>query len=242
MREAGGGRAGRLSRGLVRKAASLAPLAVLFGLGLLLISTSVVQQDDACPVPRGAAIVLDPGHGGEDPGALNAGLVEAELTLAIARRTADLLRGNGLSVALTRDDMESTLGNSERGRIANACDASVFVSIHLNSFDDPSVNYVKTFWAIEEKDLAFAQVMQSAQAAALQPGTNLSDGGMDVFESGALLTAGMPSALTESVFLSNPEEARRLADPAGARLEQIARAIASGIVMWLDIASIVRDL
>jgi N-acetylmuramoyl-L-alanine amidase len=233
--DAGGAVTGRWGKRLGTKGASVVLLMSIFGLSMVAISASLVREDHPCPIPGGAIVVLDPGHGGEDAGALNAGLVEAELTLGIARRTAELLRAEGLSVALTRDDMETTLGNSERGHIANSCDAWVFVSIHLNSFGDPGVNYVKTFWAIAEKDLAFSQTMQAAQAAALRPGTNLSDAGVDEFESGALLTADMPAALTESVFLSNTEEAQRLANPSGERLEQIARSLASGIRNWLGI-------
>jgi N-acetylmuramoyl-L-alanine amidase len=218
------------------KIGSLILVAAILGIGLIIAASSLVRVADPCPIARSATVVLDPGHGGEDTGALNGRLVEAELTLDIARQTASLLRQRGLSVALTRDDMETTLGNSERGRIANACEASVFVSIHLNSFDDPDVNYVKTFWATEEKDVVFAQTMQLAQAAALRPGTDLGDSGVEFFESGALLTAEMPGALTESVFLSNTDEAARLADPSEQRLDEIATSLANGILRWFGLA------
>lgn len=211
-------------------------IAVVFGLGLVFVASSLVQEDDRCPVAHGAAVVLDPGHGGEDTGALNGGLVEAELTLDIARRAAVQLRQRGLSVALTRDDMETTLGNSDRGGIANSCGARVFVSVHLNSFDDSDVNYVKTFWGLAEKDLAFAEAMQSAQTAELRAGTAMGDSGVEAFESGALLTAAMPSALTESVFLSSTEEAARLNDPNATRLDQIATSLARGILAWLELS------
>lgn len=214
------------------KIASVVLIAGILGAGIVIAASALVQVDDPCPIPRGATVVLDPGHGGEDAGAINGALVEAELTLDIARRTASLLRQRGLSVALTRENMETTLGNSERGRIANSCEASAFVSIHLNSVGDPSVNYVKTLWGIEEKDLAFAQTMQVDQAASLRSGTDLGDSGVEFFESGALLTATMPAALTESVFLSNTDEAARLADPDAHRLDEIAGSLAAGILRW----------
>ena len=108
--------------------------------------------------------MLDPGHGGDDPGAINdaAGLVERELVLDIARRTKALLEEAGYSAALTRNDNATGYANTPRGVIANACHAFVYVSIHLNSFDEPEPNYAKTFWGIEEKDAAFASVMQAA--------------------------------------------------------------------------------
>jgi hypothetical protein len=117
--------------------------------------------------------------------------------------------------------------------IANACHAVVYVSIHLNSFGEPEPNYAKTFWGIEEKDAAFASVMQAALVTRLQPGTDLGDSGLEVLENGGLLTARMPAVLVEPVFLSNPEEAARLADPAGERREAIAAAVVDGVDAWL---------
>lgn len=215
------------------KIGSLILVPAILGTGLIIAASSLVRVADPCPIARGATVVLDdPGHGGEDTGAINGRLVEAELTLDIAPRTASVLRQRGLSVALTRDDMETSLGNSDRGRIANACDASAFVSIHLNSFGDPSVNYVKTLFGLDEKDLAFAETMQSAQTATLREPRGIGDSGVESFESGALLTAQMPAALTESVFLSNTDEVARLADRNQTRINQIARSLADGILRW----------
>jgi len=185
-----------------------------------------------CP-GRQAAVVLDPGHGGADSGAVNdaAGLVERDLVLPIARRAAALLRAGGYGVVLTRDDDATTLGNSERGRMANACGALVYVSIHLNSVDDPAPNYVKTLWGIEAKDRAFAEVMQAALVSTLAPGSDLTDSGVEQFENGGLLRARMAAVLVEPLFLSHPEEATRLAT--GGRGEQIALAVTRGVEAWL---------
>jgi N-acetylmuramoyl-L-alanine amidase len=183
----------------------------------------------------GARVMLDPGHGGDDPGAINdaAGLVERELVLDIARRTAARLEEAGYSVALTRDDNATGYANTPRGVMANLCHSFAYVSIHLNSFGEPEPNYAKTFWGIEEKDAAFASVMQAGLVSRLQPGTDLGDSGLEVLENGGLLTARMPAVLVEPVFLSNPEEAARLADPAGERREAIAAAVSDGVDAWL---------
>jgi len=207
----------------------LAGTAVGGGLVSLLPTTGL-----ACPAPA-ARIVLDPGHGGEDPGAVNApaALVERELVLAIAQRTARLLEEAGYSVALTRPDAAIGYANTPRGTIANLCHAMAYVSIHLNSFGEPDPNYAKTFWGIAEKDAGFATVMQAALVARLQPGTDLGDAGLEQLENGGLLTARMPAVLIEPVFLSNPEEAARLADPRGERLDAIAQAITDGVDAWV---------
>ncbi|HKG28213.1 MAG TPA: N-acetylmuramoyl-L-alanine amidase, partial [Thermomicrobiales bacterium] len=155
---------------------AIAAIVVLGGLISLLPTTGL-----RCPEP-GARVMLDPGHGGDDPGAINdaVGLVERELVLDIARRTAARLEEAGYSVALTRDDNTTGYANTPRGVIANTCHAFVYVSIHLNSFGEPEPNYAKTFWGIEEKDAAFASIMQAALVSRLQPGTDLGDSGLEV--------------------------------------------------------------
>src|SRR5215212_3949803 len=210
-------------------AVAIITIVVLGGLLSLLPRTGL-----DCPQP-GARVMLDPGHGGDDPGAINdaAGLVERDLVLDIARRTKARLEEAGYSVALTRNDNATGYANTPRGVIANACHAAVYVSIHLNSFGEPEPNYAKTFWGIEAKDAAFASVMQAALVTRLQPGTDLGDSGLEVLENGGLMTARMPAVLVEPVFLSNPEEAARLADPAGERLEAIAAAVTDGVDAWL---------
>ena len=210
-------------------AVAIIAIVVLGGLFSLLPRTGL-----NCPQP-GARVMLDPGHGGDDPGAINegAGLVERELVLDIAYRTEALLEAAGYSAALTRTDSATGYANTPRGVIANTCRAFVYVSIHLNSFGEPEPNYAKTFWGIEEKDAAFASVMQAALVSRLQPGTELGDSGLEVLENGGLLTARMPAILVEPLFLSNPDEAARLADPSGERLQAIAEAVTNGVDTWL---------
>ncbi len=212
--------------------AGVVAIVVIVGLGGLI--SLLPRTGLHCPEP-GARVMLDPGHGGDDPGAINeaAGLVERELVLDIARRTEALVEEAGYSAALTRDDSATGYANTPRGAIANACHAIVYVSIHLNSFGEPEPNYAKTFWGSEQKDAAFAGVMQAALVSRLQPGTDLGDSGLEVLENGGLLTARMPAVLVEPVFLSNPEEAARLTDPGGERLHAIAAAVTDGVDTWL---------
>ena len=222
--------------------------ALAFVLGAVFVEAGIVGAapppgrgggaEAVCPVAGPVDVVLDPGHGGSDPGAQHHGLVEKEQNLLVAQDAAAILVGQGISVALTRDDNDTTLGNSERGEIANVCGAQLFVSIHFNASTNPEVNYTQTFWGKRRKDEAFSWVMHDALWPALatyggQP-TTLTDGGVGQFATGSLLQAEMPGTLVESVFLSNPEEAGRLTDETGARQEQIAAAIASGVVTWLS--------
>lgn len=188
--------------------------------------------DVTCPTDS-AQVVLDPGHGGPDPGAVHDtyGLHESSLNLEIALHVADILRNDyAYTVALTREDNETELGNSERGAIANACAATVFVEIHLNAAEDRSVDYAQTFWGEKEKDLAFSQVMNRALGS-----LGIPVNAVDRFDNGGLLRAKMPSILVEAVFLSNVDEALALAE--GTRQNEIARAIADGIASWLALGN-----
>ena len=79
-------------------------------------------------------IVLDPGHGGKDPGALGrrAGTREKDMTLALARKVKSLLEQSGIRVVMTRDD-DTFIPLQKRADIANRINADLFVSIHINS-------------------------------------------------------------------------------------------------------------
>ena len=98
-------------------------------------------------------IVVDPGHGGGDPGAMTpGGLSEKDITLDVARRLADLLRGGNLfGVVLTRDRDES-VSLEKRVEIANREKADLFVSIHVNSIPLPERFGVETYYLGSSSD------------------------------------------------------------------------------------------
>lgn len=130
----------------------LMPLALLGGLLLLAQATGVVGRGSGfvmrVDIPRDAAtpevpqvsgdanlplVVIDPGHGGHDPGASAGGYVEKDLVLGLAEALRDELEAQGIArVALTRDD-DSYLLHNERYRIAQRLDADLFLSIHADS-------------------------------------------------------------------------------------------------------------
>jgi len=92
-----------------------------------------------------ARVVLDPGHGGNDPGASGpTGLKEKDVTLAIAHRVAPVLARHGIEVTLTRDD-DRYVTLEERTARANAFGADLFVSIHCNAAENRSRKGVETY-------------------------------------------------------------------------------------------------
>jgi N-acetylmuramoyl-L-alanine amidase len=90
-------------------------------------------------------VVIDPGHGGRDAGAVGPhGLREKNVTLAIARKLANRLRAQGLSVVLTRD-RDVFVSLDERTRIANEAHGDLFVSIHCNAARRRNLSGVETW-------------------------------------------------------------------------------------------------
>lgn len=90
-------------------------------------------------------IVIDPGHGGKDPGAISNGLREKDVTLEIAERLAARLRKEGYEVFLTRDSDE-TVALEERTAYANRKKADLFISLHLNANRDTKARGIESYF------------------------------------------------------------------------------------------------
>lgn len=123
------------------------------------ILLTVVSPAPAAPpaasaaAPRRPKIVLDPGHGGEDPGA-SGFAVEKDVTLDVALRLAELLRTRlGAEVVLTREG-DQTLALKDRTARANAEDADLFVSIHANANPTGQSRGVETYYLDNSTDRA----------------------------------------------------------------------------------------
>lgn len=116
-------------------------------------------------------IIIDPGHGGKDPGAMGNGLKEKDITLKVARLTAEKLREHNYEVILTRNS-DRYLALEERTAIANTSKADLFVSIHVNAHPKRETRGVETFY------LNLATNTEAMRVAALENATstlNISD-------------------------------------------------------------------
>jgi N-acetylmuramoyl-L-alanine amidase len=97
------------------------------------VAGSPVERVTASAFPLAVKrVVLDAGHGGTDPGATAAQLLEKEITLDINRRLRTLLERDGFDVVVTRD-ADRTIALKERARLANESRSDIFVSIHVNA-------------------------------------------------------------------------------------------------------------
>lgn len=91
-------------------------------------------------------IVIDPGHGGRDPGAIAHNLKEKDIVLSLAQKLAeDLSKNSGYEVVLTRND-DSYISLEERTAIANGNNADLFLSLHVNAHPISSVNGLETYF------------------------------------------------------------------------------------------------
>jgi N-acetylmuramoyl-L-alanine amidase len=131
------------------------------------------HEEEAARGPRVIQrVVLDPGHGGHDPGASGpSGLREKDVTLDIAHRAAPLIaRELGISTLLTRDS-DDYVALDERTARANAFQADLFISIHCNASEDGAGRGVMTFVLDDSRDPTSTRVAArendaSAEAAA----------------------------------------------------------------------------
>ena len=199
---------------------------------VLLAATALATGAEAREAGCTGQVVLDAGHGGSDSGAVNAryGLTEKEQTLDVARRLEALLEADGHAVCMTRTGDE-TLSNADRYAYANTTGAEVLVSVHMNGSSDPGTDYTTTLFGKWRKDKALAQtVFKSLSTLPVAGGTGtIATRTPYSFASGVLLKSEMPATIAETVFITSEAEGRLLSDGTGARQQQIAVALKTGI-------------
>ena len=215
-----------------------------------------IVRPSAYLAARGSrTVVLDAGHGAQDPGAQGrSGVKEKDLVLDIALRTRAHLQAAGVRVVLTREtDRFWTL--EDRPYLAARGGGDVFVSIHLNSAASRSVKGVETFVTAAENfpptaesrligkypavpnnqynhsNTALGNQLQRAVVSI----TRAEDRGLKRARFQVVRNAAMPAALIECGFLSNPQEEQKLATPS--YRETIALGIAQGILNYFALVN-----
>jgi N-acetylmuramoyl-L-alanine amidase len=186
----------------------------------------------SAPVGSGAPIVIDPGHGGKDPGAVANGLQEKEIVLDVSLQLARLLRASGRRVILTRDG-DDYPSLADRTRIAKDNGAALLLSVHANAVNRSSVRGIETFYprsgAHQTTSRNLAQHLQTQMLRAVSN----TDRGIKRDQRGLYLlrTAAYPVALVELGFITNGTDAAYLRD-AGTRAK-LARALHDGVIAFL---------
>jgi N-acetylmuramoyl-L-alanine amidase len=204
---------------------------------VLVMAGAAGAQDIGCK----GDIVLDPGHGGTDMGAVynknGISLTEKAEVLEVAYFLKGLLQdgyGPYYDVCMTRTSNSETLSNKDRYTNANTTGAKILVSIHMNGSSSDATDYTTTLFGKWQKDKALAlTVFNSLSALPSASGTGtIATRTPYSYASGVLLKSNMPATIAETVFIPNTREAQLLS--AGTtRHQQIAAALEQGINNYL---------
>jgi N-acetylmuramoyl-L-alanine amidase len=182
-------------------------------------------------VPRrlSGTVVIDPGHGGKDPGATSVlGYYEKDINLAVARKVAWLLEQKGLRVKMTRTD-DYFVELEDRAAMANNINADLFVSIHADSFPKSSR---RGFTVYVANAASYSSRLAANDIVRSMSGTGLNSFGVDTANYHVLTGTRGPAVLVELGYLTNRREAALLSS--GSFQNRLAEAIADGITDYFD--------
>jgi N-acetylmuramoyl-L-alanine amidase len=170
----------------------------------------VALLDPSNPL-NGRTIVIDPGHGGTDPGAIGYGLKEKDITLITSKLIRDYLKEAGANVVMTRDtDIFHELG--KRVSIANDAKGEVFISIHANAFNG-TANGTETFYNGDNSKSADNKKLATfIQNRLLIPELDMNNRGVKEANFYVIKNQNqMPSSLVELGFIDHRSDAAKLA-------------------------------
>jgi N-acetylmuramoyl-L-alanine amidase len=172
----------------------------------------------------GYTIVIDPGHGGRDPGAVgHNGVLEKDLILDTSLKIAEKLKTIGATVILTRDD-DSFVSLYDRVLISNQEDTDAFISIHYNAFPEDYVGGINTYYHQSGKQLA-EKIQQAVYKEVL-----LRDRGVIQSNYSVLRDNHKPAILIELGFITNSTELATL--QTDSYQEKVARGIVIGLIEY----------
>ena len=198
-----------------------------------------------------AVVVLDPGHGGQDSGAMCNGVLEKDLTLDVARRIDRLLEAEGIATLMTRMG-DTYVSLADRATFANRVSNCIFVSVHFNEDNKPVSSGVETYYAAHQitagsfvaswlpflwRPLSDSPNFESQNLAqyiqeALVARTGALDRGTRAEQFFVIANVTSPAVLIEGGFLTNKEDISKVASED--YREQLAAAVTDGILRYRD--------
>ena len=197
------------------------PLTV-FMLLMVMSGSKIRLETSAQPLKNMPKILIDPGHGGQDGGAVCNGVLEKDINLLISKDSADLIRLLGFETALTRDDdsFVSDSGSNVKERklndmkarlkMYNSDESNVIISIHQNKFSDSKAHGSQIFFSPNNelsKSLAESIKLSLNQMLLTGLDRECKRAGKDIY---LLKNTKMPAVIVECGFISNFEECQRL--------------------------------
>jgi N-acetylmuramoyl-L-alanine amidase len=182
------------------------------------------------PPNRGKTLVIiDPGHGGKDVGAVGIGSIqEKNIVLSISQQVASILERQGIQVRMTRDS-DYFISLEGRSNMANRLNADIFVSIHANSAgaSKPAVSGYETYYY--QNGRALADIIHRNVIRRV----DVRDRKIKQARFYVLRKSNMPSVLLETGFVTGSEDAAKLTN--SNFQQQMAEAIAAGIVEYIQV-------
>lgn len=187
-------------------------------------------------------VVVDPGHGGVDPGKIaESGVLEKDINLEIAFKLKKFLEAQDVKVIMTRNSDEGLYPPNaankkvedmkKRLNIIENAEANIAVSIHQNSYQKSSVHGAQVFYYTNSKAAkTMAETIQAQLISSIDPQNTREAKGNDSYY--LLKKTTIPLAIVECGFLSNPAEAEKLANDY--YQEKLAWAIHLGIMQYLN--------
>lgn len=194
---------------------------IVFGFVICVVLCFAVRIHGKMAEDTKKVILIDPGHGGYDPGKVGeGGACEKDINLEIACELKKMLEDAGYMVYMTREKdcnlADSNVSNKKRSdlnnriKMAEQYNADIFISIHQNSFQDRSVNGAQCFYynGSEKGKLLASQIQE--EFAKLLGNTRKAKGSGDYY---VLKKSPCTSVIVECGFLSNNEEMKKLQNP-----------------------------
>jgi N-acetylmuramoyl-L-alanine amidase len=186
-------------------------------------------------------IIIDAGHGGEDPGAVSFGISEKDLNLSVANHLASYLKISGYNVVMTRTDDRLLYNDGEEDQkkyfdlynrvlFAESCGDAIFVSVHMNKYPLESCKGLQTFYSEKNvQSISLAEsVQESSRLLASDNNRQIKSSQDSIF---LLNKLTIPSVLIECGFISNRIEATLLSDQVYQK--KLAFVISCGIINFI---------
>lgn len=151
-------------------------------------------------------VMLDPGHGGDDPGCNFGKVMEKDVTMQVAKKVAILLEQHKVKIVFAREG-DATVDKYDRVRHANREKVDIYVSIHCNSLERGTMQGIETYWGPWKRE---GQFLATAIHNATVKTTNANDIFVRSKEFAVVRHTKMASALIEIGYLSDPEERKKI--------------------------------
>jgi N-acetylmuramoyl-L-alanine amidase len=161
----------------------------------------------------GKRIVIDPGHGGADPGVVHEGIAEAELVWDLASRLEGRLTALGVRTWLTRGPQNGR-SDDERAALANGVNADLVLSLHVDGFASPRANGLAAYYfGTDGSSSTVGERLADLVRRELVARTGLTDGRIHGKAWSLLRMTKMPTVRVEVGYLTSPIDRPKLLDP-----------------------------